>query len=253
MKLGQLLLVLLLLTLPVATYAADRVTVAAASSVRFALDEILIKFRAAHPHLNITVVYGSSGRLATQIINGAPYDIFFSADIAFPAKLYAAGFAVSQPEVYASGRIVIWSRKFDASVMTLKDLTAPAIRRIAIAQPAHAPYGMRAREAMKAAGVWAEVQPKLVFGDTIAMAAQMVQSEAAEVGIIARSHALSPGLVKHGYSLIDDSLHYPLNHGYVITSYGRHNPGAHAFARHMAGEYAKIIMEKHGFVVPIGK
>jgi molybdate transport system substrate-binding protein len=229
---------------------ADKFTIAAASDLRFALNDIIEIYRAQHPEHTFEVIYGSSGKMSTQIFNGAPYDLFFSADISFPERLQAAGFTATEPAVYAIGRIVIWSNTLDASRLTLQDLAHESIRRIAIAQPAHAPYGLRAQEAMQAAGVWDKVQGKLVFGENIAHTAQMVESGAAEVGIIALSLAKFPTLAQHGHHLIDDALHQPLTQGYVVTRRGGGKPAVLNFARFMETEAAHAVMERYGFVLP---
>ncbi|MBS0001783.1 MAG: molybdate ABC transporter substrate-binding protein [Thioalkalivibrio sp.] len=231
--------------------AAERLSVAAASDLRYALDDIVALYRETHPGPIPTVIYGSSGKMTTQIIHGAPYDLFFSADIAFPQRLQAAGLAATEPAVYAIGRIVIWSNTLDASELRLPDLaTDPRVRRVAIAQPAHAPYGRRAREALQATGVWDAVQPRLVFGENIAHAAQMVESGAANVGIIALSLARFPGLADHPFHLIDDDLHQPLTQGYVITERGRDNEAAWSLVRFMETDAVHRTMERYGFVIP---
>jgi molybdate transport system substrate-binding protein len=230
---------------------AEKFTIAAASDLRFALDEIAEIYREQHPDHGFEIIYGSSGKMTTQIMNGAPYDVFFSADIAFPERLQAAGFAATDPEVYAIGRIVIWSNTLDASELRLEDLsTDPRIRRIAIAQPSHAPYGLRAQEAMESAGVWEAVQRRLVFGENIAHTAQMVESGAANVGIIALSLARFPAMAKHPYHLIDARLHKPLTQAYIVTRRAENNEAARTFARHMATDEAHEIMERYGFVMP---
>ncbi len=230
--------------------ADDRLTIAAAAALRSAFEEIVELYRQQHSDAAIDVLFGSSGKLTTQIMNGAPFDIFYAADVEFPERLRRKGFAATDPTVYAVGRIVLWSRKLDASAMTLEDLTQPAIRRIAIAQPAHAPYGRRAQEALTAAGIWDAIQPKLVFGENISHAVQMAKSEAADVGIIALSFARLPELSTHGYHLIDDALHEPLTQAFVVTRHGRDNALALDFARYMTQKEARAIMEKHGFALP---
>ncbi|HMO52099.1 MAG TPA: molybdate ABC transporter substrate-binding protein [Kiritimatiellia bacterium] len=246
----SLLILIALGLLGAAAHGEGRLTIAAAADLRYALDEIITAYRQHHAGAEVEVIYGSSGKITTQILNGAPFDVFFSADIAYPERLFREKFAVTEPRVYALGRIVLWSKRHEASTLTLHDLTRKDIRRIAIAQPAHAPYGLRAREALIAAGIWDEIQPKLVFGENIAHAAQMAQSEAADVGIIALSLALFPDLARHGYHLIDADLHAPLTQGYVITRYGRENPLAHDFSAFMNGDPARTIMESYGFVLP---
>lgn len=230
---------------------ADGFRIAAASDLRYALDDIVATYRKGHADREVDVIYGSSGKMTTQIQNGAPYDLFFSADISYPQRLQAAGLTATDPVVYAIGRIVIWSNTLDASQLTLADLpTDPRIKRIAIAQPAHAPYGLRAKESMQASGVWEAVQPKLVFGENIAHTAQMVESGAVDVGIIALSLAKFPAMAKHHHHLIDDRLHNPLTQGYVVTRRGGEKAPVMNFARFMETEEAHAIMERYGFVMP---
>jgi molybdate transport system substrate-binding protein len=249
----RLLVPLLLAVSLLVAHSADaaRFTIAAASDLRFALDDIAEIYRKQHPDHAFDIIYGSSGKMTTQIMNGAPYDVFFSADIAFPERLEEAGFTATEPEVYAIGRIVIWSNTLDASELRLEDLpTDPRIRRIAIAQPSHAPYGQRAQEALESVGVWEAVQPRLVFGENIAHTAQMVESGAANVGVIALSLAKFPTLAKHPHYLIDDELHGPLTQAYVVTRRAEDNAAAKTFARYMETDEAHEIMERYGFVMP---
>jgi molybdate transport system substrate-binding protein len=246
----RIALLALLMLLPPLMASAESFTIAAASDLRFALNEIVDDFEISYPGHDITVIYGSSGRMSTQIINGAPFDIFFSADIAYPLLLKEQQLTATEPAVYALGRIVLWSSRMDASMMTLHDLTRTDIRRIAIAQPMHAPYGQRAQEALEALGLWDQLQNKLVYGENIAHAAQMAESGAADVGIIALSLALFPDLQAHGYHLIDEQLHQPLTQGFVITRHGADKPGVWQFADFMATAAAHAIMEKYGFVMP---
>lgn len=246
----RLLGALLLLLLIPAAQASETVRIAAAADLRYALDDIIDLYRQAQVDTNIEVIYGSSGKLTTQIINGAPYDMFFSADIAFAQKLKQQGLTATEPAVYAIGRIVLWSNTLDAAALSLADLASESIQRIAIAQPVHAPYGLRAREALQAAGVWEAVQGKLVFGENIAHAAQMTQSGAAQVGIIALSLAQFPALAEHGYALIDNALHQPLTQGFVVTQRGGNQPAARAFADFMTTDQAHAIMLHYGFVLP---
>ncbi|WP_018934628.1 molybdate ABC transporter substrate-binding protein [Thioalkalivibrio sp. ALJ24] len=250
---ASLIIALFLLLAPSAAHANDTLTIAAASDLRFALDEIIEEYEREHPDDAVRVTYGSSGRMTTQIMNGAPYDVFFSADIAYPQKLRAEGHAVTEPEVYAIGRIVLWSNRMDASELTLEDLTRDDIRRVAIASPTHAPYGVRAMEALKSAGVWDELQPKIVNGDNIAQTARMVQAGGAEIGVIALSLAEFPDLAEHPHYLIDDALHEPLTQGFIITRRGEDNATAHRFAGFMGRDTARDIMRRYGFVMPEGE
>jgi molybdate transport system substrate-binding protein len=234
-----------------AAHAAEKITIAAAADLKFALDEIVALFGKAHPADRVETIYGSSGKFQTQIRQGAPFDLYFSADIAYPRKLREEGFAAAEVQPYAVGRIVLWSSSRDASKMALADLAGSSIRKIAIANPKHAPYGKRAEEALKAAGVWEKVEARLVYGENVAQTAQFVQSGNVQVGIIALSLALSPELAKQGsYALIPDHLHQPLEQGFIVTKRAENNPLAQAFACFMAGQEARAIMGRYGFVLP---
>lgn len=244
---ATLLLTLLLCSGPL---LAQSLRIAAASDLRFALDEIVALWQQQQPGTEVEVIYGSSGKLTTQIINGAPFDLFFSADISFAEQLHQRGLTASEPAIYALGRIVLWSNTLDARQLSLEQLGDPAIRRIAIAQPAHAPYGLRAQEALQASGVWEAVQPKLVFAENIAHAAQMAQSGAAQIGIIALSLAMAPGLAEHPHQLIEEHLHNPLTQAFVVTRRAADRPQALDFARFMASEQAHATMRRYGFELP---
>lgn len=230
---------------------AEKITIAAAADLKFAMDEIVSAFKKSNPADEIDVVYGSSGKFHTQIQQGAPYDLFFSADIAFPRELAKAGFAASEAKPYAIGRIVLWSQMLDAPKMTLDSLVDAKITRIAIANPKHAPYGKRAEEALRSAGLWDKLEPKLVLGENIAHTAQFVQTGNAQVGIIALSLALNPELAgKGGYYLIPDKRHQPLEQGFVITKRAENSGLAKRFGAYMGDKAARAIMTKYGFVLP---
>lgn len=237
----------------VSTVHAEKITVAAAADLKFAMDEIVSEFKKSNPTDEVEVIYGSSGRFHAQIRQGAPYDLFFSADMAFPRELVKSGFAASEVKLYAWGRTVLWSGALDASKMTLADLADAAICRIAIANPRHAPYGKRAEEALRAAGVWDQVESKLVYGENIAHTAQLVQTGNAQVGILALSLALSPELSPKGsYRLIPDDLHEPLEQGFIVTARAGAKGLAWRFAEHMGSASVREVMSKYGFVLPAG-
>ena len=232
-------------------HAGEKITIAAAADLKFALDEIVVLFKQSHSAEQMETIYGSSGKFQAQIRQGAPFDLYFSADVAYPRALREEGFAASEVQPYAVGRIVLWSSSRDAGKMTLADLADSTVRKIAIANPKHAPYGKRAKEALKASGVWEKVEAKLVYGENVAQAAQFVQTRNAQAGIIALSLALSPELAKQGsYALIPDKLHQPLEQGFIVTKRATDNPLAQAFARFMVGKEARAIMTHYGFVLP---
>lgn len=230
---------------------AETITVAAAADLKFAMDEIVAAFEAGSPADHIEVVFGSSGKLQTQIQQGAPFDLYFSADIELARRLAEAGFAASGVRPYALGRIVLWSASLDATRMTLEALADPAITRIAIANPQHAPYGKRAEEALRASGLWEKVESKLVFGENIAQTAQFVETGNAQVGILALSLAKSPQLAKKGgFWLVPASLHAPLAQGFIVTKRAENDPLAHRFAAFIDSPAARAAMTRYGFELP---
>lgn len=234
-----------------ASAQAAGITVAAAADLKFAMDEIVVAFRRQHPGDEVTTVYGSSGKFFTQIQQGAPYDLFFSADIAYPRELAKAGQAGSAVHAYATGRLVLWSPSPDVVRRGLPGLADPGVLRVAIANPRHAPYGRRAEEALKAAGVWPQVQGKLVLGENIAQTAQIVQSGNAPAGLIALSLALSPELRRSGqYLLLPATLHAPLEQAFIVTSKGAALPAAARFAAFLTTPAATAILARWGFEPP---
>jgi molybdate transport system substrate-binding protein len=230
---------------------AETITIVAASSIKFAMTDIVNKFNAEHRNDEIKTIYGASGKFAAQIQNGAPFDIFFAADTNFPQMLKKERLTSTDPVVYAVGRLVIWSSTTDATKLTLQKLSESTIRKLAIANPEHAPYGMRAKEAMKSARVWEKIQSKLVFGENVEHTAQMVSTGAADAGLIPLSLALNPAMVKQGgYSLIDDGLHEPLAQAFVITKRAKDSALARRFAAYFQAPESRKIIESYGFVVP---
>ncbi|TVP88666.1 MAG: molybdate ABC transporter substrate-binding protein [Pseudomonadaceae bacterium] len=245
------LALLVLMPLASAVQAGELARIVAAADLRFAMDELLEQFRATYPERPVEVIYGSSGRFRAQIEHGAPFDLFFSADIAYPHALQASGLVHGEVVPYALGRLVLWSDREDASALSLGDLTDARFRRIAIANPRHAPYGARAQEALEASGLWDELEPRLVYGDNIMHALQLVQSGAAEIGIVALALAKSPVVVAQGdYYLIDDSLHQPLHQGFVLTRRAAGNTTAQAFVDFIGRPESREIMQRYGFVLP---
>ena len=248
---AKMLISICLLVAGQTAHAGEKITIAAAADLKFALDEIVVLFSRAHPADKVETIYGSSGKFQTQIRQGAPFDLYFSADIAYPRALKDEGFAASEVQPYAVGRIVLWSSSRDAARMTLADLADSSIKKIAIANPKHAPYGKRAEEALRAAGMWEKVEARLVYGENVAQAAQFVQTGNAHAGIVALSLALSPELAKQGsYALIPDKLHQPLEQGFIVPRRAAGNPLAQAFARFMADREARAVMARYGFVLP---
>ncbi|MGC1952331.1 MAG: molybdate ABC transporter substrate-binding protein [Gammaproteobacteria bacterium] len=232
--------------------AGEQLRIAAAADLKYAFAEIVETFRSRSPQDRVDVIFGSSGKFHTQIRNGAPFDLYFSADIAYPNELRQHGLTATEPKLYAIGRIVLWSLKPALGQLPLRDLAARSeIRKFAIANPDHAPYGRRSREALEHAGVWQALKARLVLGENIAHAAQFVDSGAAEAGIIALSLAKSPALENKGaWTLIPAQWHKPLEQAYVITRRAKDNALAAAFAGYMETSPARAVMRRYGFVLP---
>lgn len=229
---------------------AHTVSITAAADLKFCLDLLVTEYQKGHPADTIQVAYGSSGKAFTQLQQGAPFDLYFSADIEYPRKLGEAGLTASEPKLYAVGRIVLWSDKEDASKLTLKDLSAERFTKIAIANPEHAPYGKRAEEALKSAGVWKSVESRLVLGENISQTAQFVQSGNAPIGILALSLVKSPAFASKPYALIPSDLHQPLEQALVIMKRAKENKLAKDFVNYLFTKQARTIFAQYGFTLP---
>lgn len=229
-----------------------RLTIAAASDLRFALDEALTLFRGVQPGATVEVIYGSSGKLATQVRNGAPFDVFMSADIAFAREVHNAGLAVGVPRLYAIGRLAAWSSHAELGRLPLAALVRdPRVKRFAIANPEHAPYGQRAMQALQSQGLQADVQPKLVLGDNVSQAATFIETGAAQAGLIAYSLVLSPALANKGaWTLVPETWHAPLEQALVITRRAADNPLAAGFVRHLESPPTRALLRRYGFALP---
>lgn len=230
---------------------AQTLRIAAASDLREAAPELIAAFAPGEAGAGIELVLGSSGKLANQIRQGAPFDVLMSADIAYPRALAQEGLSASPVQPYARGRLVLWSTRPDARTLSWAALTQPEITHIAIANPRHAPYGERAQQALQAVGLWDALQAKLVLGESVSHAAQFVQSGHAQVGLIARSLALSPTLARLGdYTLVPEALHTPLEQALVVTAHAAGNARAQAWARFMQSPAAQAVLARHGFDRP---
>jgi len=229
----------------------NTIRIASASDLKFALDSILSVFDGADAE-NISITYGSSGKLFVQISNGAPFDLFFSADIGYPRKLQANGLTRSEIYSYGIGRIVLWSKKLDPRREGMSSLRNSSIKKVAIANPTHAPYGQRASESLEHFKLLDAIQKKLVYGENISQTAQFVAIGAADIGIVALSLALSPGMQHDGgnYFLIPEESHSRLEQGVVLTLRGSKNSLARSFLDFIKTEQAVAILRYFGFTKP---
>jgi molybdate transport system substrate-binding protein len=243
------LLALLLQPPPVAPAAEGAsLTVFAAADLAFAFRDLVPRFEAAHG-AKVTTVLGSTGHLAKQVEEGAPADVIFAANVAFVDALREKGAVLADTQtLYARGRIVLASRRSTGPRLSgLADLLRAEVRRVAIANPDHAPYGRAAREALEAAGLWERVRPKLVYGENIRHALQFLESGAVEAAIVALSIAGAPD-VEH--VPIDAALHRPLDQAAAVTARSPRPELGRAFLAFVTGSEGRAVMERYGFVVP---
>jgi len=245
-----ILALLLLFSLPL---QAGQVSITAASDLQYAMKDIIGAYIRKNPDDKVSAVYGSSGKAFSQIENGAPYDMFFSADISYPQKLKTSGSAISEPKPYAIGRMTVWVTKssgLDAR-KGIRLLSDQKIRKIAMANPEHAPYGRIAKEVMEHYKVYDNVKSRIVLGENIQQTAQFVQTGAADVGMIAYSLALAPVLAKEGnYYLVPASAHKPIVQGYVLLKPASGNRTASEFERFIGSSEARMIFKRYGFTLP---
>jgi molybdate transport system substrate-binding protein len=244
----------ILALLPTAATAQTAPTVAAAADLKFAFEEIAARFE-AETGKEVRLTFGSSGNFTTQLMQGAPFEIFLSADEGFVFQLADAGKTSNRGELYAEGRIVLFAPKGsslrpDANFNDLRAALADGrIQRFAIANPDHAPYGRAAEQALKGKGLWDAIKPKLVLGENVSQAAQFASAGSTQGGIFAYSLALAPAVDALGsYALIPSDWHAPLRQRMVLMK----NAGetARAFHRFVQSPAARVIFRKFGFVLP---
>lgn len=231
---------------------ADTLSVAVAANLQYTFDELRAGFKAETGH-DLRATYNSSGKLTAQIMNGAPFDAFLSADMAYPERLYKEGFAVAAPKPYAYGTLVLWTMKPVALSAWQMLLSSAAIDKIALANPQTAPYG---REAMKVLTYYkldTALKTKLVFGESISQTNQYIHSRAADIGFTAKSVVVSPALKGQGkwIELPKDS-YTPIAQGAVILRHGQqNNPDlARQFHDFLYSPKARAIYERNGYLLP---
>jgi len=237
----------------VAPAGAGELKVAAASDLTFAFKDVGARFEKQTGN-SLKLTYGSSGNFFSQIQNGAPFDLFFSADVSYPQKLEAAG--LTEPGTiyeYATGKLVMWvpnASKLDLS-RGLSVLLDPSIRKIAVANPLHAPYGVAAVAALRHAGIYDQVKGKLVLGENISQTAQFVQSGNADVGLLALSLAVAPAMKSSGrYVEVPASDYPPLLQAGVILKSSGNKELANQFMKFLKEPGTVALMEQYGFAVP---
>lgn len=238
------------------TVSASRATVrvAAAADLKFAMEEVKAALARSRPDLEVAVTYGSSGTFFQQLSNGAPFDLFLSADLSYPRKLAEAGLARSDDLFsYAVGRLVVWAAK-ESPVDPTRGMAAvadPQSRKVAIANPEHAPYGVAAVAAMKTAGVYEAAKGRLVLGENVAQAAEFALSGNAQVGVLALSLAMSPQFKDMG-SYVEVPLEsYPrIDQGGVVLASAGDPAAARAVKDFLLSDAGLAILKSYGFFLP---
>lgn len=231
------------------------ITVAAAADLKFALEEVIKEYRRSFPAQDVRTVLGSSGNLYSQLLNDAPFDVYLSADIQYPRMLVTAGKAASANEFrYAYGHIVLWvsnSSPLELEKSGWNCLLDPSIRKIAIANPQHAPYGRAAEAALKSCGLYDRVKDFVVKGDNVAQTAQFIESGAADIGIIAKSLAVSPAMKDKGrFWEIPNEGYPPIEQAGIILRSTKQIRAAESFRDFLISESGRKILQNFGFSLP---
>lgn len=232
-----------------------QVRVAAASDLKFALDSLVVAFEQNHPEVDVSVSYGSSGQFYAQLQNKAPFDLYLSADMEYPQKLLADGRAMEGTAFrYAVGRIAVWvpeTSPLDLDGRGIEALADPSVEQIAIANPRHAPYGRAAEAALKSLGMYSRVEERIVLGENVAQTAQLVESGAADAGIIALSLALAPQMRRSGRYWVVPLDAYPrMEQGGVVLPWARDLEATKQLRAFMMDERGRSILEQYGFSLP---
>ncbi len=231
------------------TEAPEKLTIATAANMQFAIKELVHAF-SEESNMACEAVISSSGKLTAQIREGAPFDIFVSADMKYPETLFNLGL-VSAPEIYAYGKLVLWSMKenLEPSVQLLSEEN---IKHIALANPKTAPYGMAAMEVFKHYGIFDKIEHKLVYGESISQTNQFIVSKAADIGLTAKAVILSPEIKGKGkWEAIDPKIYTPIAQGIVISKKRKNNvEKARQFRDFLFSEKGKAVLEKYGYEVP---
>ncbi len=242
-------IILLLSGLGPAIPSERTITIAAASDLVFALREVSARFKDA-TGVDVILSFGSTGKLTQQIENGAPFDLFFAANEGYIDRLEKEGFILSNTrQLYAQGRIALaFNKRLGREPHDLSDLVGPDIKVIAIANPAHAPYGIAAREALLSSKLWERVKDRVVYAENIRQTLQFIESGNAEAGIVALSLAkVSKGI---SYTVIDSSFHSPISQAVAVIRGTKMAKEAEDFIRFVNGPEGRAIMRRYGFLLP---
>lgn len=227
--------------------ADEPLKVAAASDLSVAFKEIAEAFEKKTGR-KVTLSFGSTGQFSKQIKEGAPFDVFAAANVSYIDDLIAAKAAVGDSkQLYGRGRIAIYTGEGSPPIATLAELADDKVKKIAIANPEHAPYGKAAQQALIKAGLYDKVKPKLVFGENVSQAQQFADSGNAEASIVALSLALS---AKGKHTLVDDTLHEPIDQAIAVCEISKQKAAAGELIAFVNSEEGRTIMKRNGFLLP---
>ena len=245
----KILLIVALLTL---NLFANSINVAVAANVSYAIDELKEEFKKQYPDIDVRVILGSSGKLTAQIKNGAPYGLFMSANMKYPNALYNEKIATTKPIVYAQGTLAFLSVKKQDFSKGLALLKSKQIRRIAIANPKTAPYGIASRELLKNMNIYEELKSKFIYGESISQTVSYTLS-AADVGIVATSSLYSPKMTQYKKDInwisLDSKLYTPIKQGIVLLKHAKNSKAYKAFYKFILSAKAKEILRKYGYII----
>ena len=235
-----------------AALSAGEINIAVAANVSYAMDELKKVFNIRYPDTKVNVTLGSSGKLTAQIKNAAPYQLFMSANMKYPQALYEEGMAVTKPLVYAQGALAYLSVKERNYCAEINVLEAPDVKKIAIANPKTAPYGVATVEALKNAKLYEKLKEKFVYGESISQTV-IYATTAVDIGIIAKSSLFSPQMAQYKeaihWSDVDETLYTPIDQGIVILKKGEKSSEVKAFYDFILGDEAKTILKSFGYTV----
>jgi molybdate transport system substrate-binding protein len=248
------LLLLCGVSIPVCRAADREISVAAAADLSAALQEVATAYQ-KRTGVAVKLSFGASGALTQQIQNGAPFDLFFSADMDYPRQLIAGGQADGATLYrYAVGRLVLWvpnDSPLDVEHKGMDVLLDPSVKKISMANPLHAPYGRAAAAALKHYNLYEKIESRLVLGENIAQAAQFVESGNAQVGFVALAHATAPAMQGKGKYWIVPAEAYPaLDQGVVMISRSAHKKDAMAFLEYVKSPDFAVVLRRYGFSMP---
>jgi len=248
-RIRLLLIVLSGLALSCRHQDPEKLMIATAANMQYPMKELIHEFR-TETGIECETVVSSSGILTAQIREGAPFDVFVSADMKYPAELYRHGYASTKPEIYAYGKLVLWTLNNNLEP-SIDMLTSDRIKHIAIANPRTAPYGSAAVEVLRHYGIYEKVENKLVFGESISQTSQFIISKAAEIGFTAKSVVLSQVPEKNGNWIEVDTGHYtPIAQGVIILKNKRkQHRQARKFYKFLFSTKSKKILDKFGYLV----